>query len=176
MKFSFLKKKMPEKDTIFSSKIRYNGIFSFKDFYIFCYDWLTDETDLIISEDKYSEKISGDSKSIEIEWTGIKKVTDYFKFEVTVKFRILALTEVEIQEGTTKIKTNKGGIEIKTKGVLVKDYEGKFETNALQKFLRGIYEKWVITSRITEYENKIAEDCDEFLNQAKAYLDLEGKK
>ncbi len=176
MKFPFLKKNMPEKDTIFSSKIKYAGIFSFKDFYVFCYDWLTEETGLTISEDKYSEKISGDSKSIEIEWTGTRKVTDYFKFEVKVKFMIFALTEVEIQEGATKIKTNKGTIEIKVKALLVKDYEGKFETNAWKKFLRSIYEKWVIPSRIIEYENKLVEDSDEFLNQAKAYLDLEGKK
>jgi hypothetical protein len=167
---------MAEKDTIFSSKIKYNGIFSFKDFYAFCYDWLTEETGLDISEDKYSEKISGDSKDIDVEWDGTRKVTDYFKFNVKVSFKILGLTEVEIQQGSTKMKTNKGVIEVKIKGILVKDYEGKFETNALNKFLRSIYEKWVISSRITEYENKIAGNCDEFLNQAKAYLDLEGKK
>jgi len=62
------------------------------------------------------------------------------------------------------------------KGTLVRDYDGKFETTAFRKFLRAIYEKWVIASRITEYEDKIAGACDEFLEQAKAYLDLEGKK
>ena len=167
---------MSEKDTIFSSKVKYTGIFSFKDFYVFCYDWLTDETDLLISEDKYKEKLDGDSKKIDIQWTGIRKVTDYFKFEIEIKFRIIGLTEVEIQEGSTKVKTNKGSVQVDVKGVLVRDYEGKFETNAIQKFLRSIYEKWIISSRITEYENKIAADCDEFLNQAKAYLDLEGKR
>ena len=167
---------MAEKDTIFSSKIKYTGIFSFKDFYLFCYNWLTDETDLVISEDKYSEKISGDSKNIDIEWDGERKVTDYFKFNIKVAFKVIALTEVEIQQNGSKIKTNKGKVEISTKGILVRDYEGKFETNAWQKFLRAIYEKWVIPSRIIEFENKIAEDCDEFLNQAKAYLDLEGKR
>ena len=167
---------MAEKDTIFSSKIKYNGIFSFKNFYAFCYDWLTEETDLSISEDKYAEKLETDSKNIDIKWTGLRKVTDYFKFDIKVKFKITGLTEVEIQEGSTKIKTNKGIVEIDVKGVLVRDYEGKFESKASQKFLRSIYEKWVIPSRITEYENKIAGDCDEFLNQAKSYLDLEGKR
>ena len=176
MKFPYLEKTMAEKDTIFSSKIKYGGIFSFKDFYAFCYDWLTEETNLSISEGKYSEKLDGDSKSIEIQWTGVRKVTDYFKFVVKVKFNVNGLTEVEIQEGSTKVKTNKGTIEIKLQGILVWDYEGKFEQTAGKKFLRSIYEKWVISSRITEYENKIAGDCDEFLNQAKAYLDLEGKK
>ena len=167
---------MPEKEEIFSSKIKYGGIFSFKDFYVFCNDWLTNETDLFMSENKYSEKISGDSKNIDVEWTGRRKLTDYFRFDVKVTFKILGLTEVEIQEGSTKIKTNKGSIEVSIKGILVRDYEGKFERTAGKKFMRSIYEKWVIPSRIEEYEDKIVSKSDEFLNQAKAYLDIEGKK
>ena len=167
---------MPEKDTIFSSKIKYDGIFSFPDVYKFCYDWLKDETGLDISEDKYTEKLKGDSKELDIEWTGEREVTDYFKFEIGIKFKILNLKNVEIKQDNIKIKTNKGSVEIKTKGTLVRDYKGKFERNFFQKFLRSIYEKWVITSRIREFEEKLIGDCDEFLAQAKAYLDLEGKR
>jgi hypothetical protein len=166
---------MPEKDTIFSSKIKYGGIFLFKDFYKFCYDWLVDETDLLISEDKYVEKLDGDSKNIDIQWTGIRKVTDYFKFEVKVVFRIIGLTNVEISQNNAKIKTNKGTVEVRIKGTIIKDWQGKFETKAFQKFLRSIYEKWVIPSRIEQFEEKLIGDCDEFLSQTKAYLDLEGK-
>ena len=167
---------MAEQETIFSSKIKYDGIFSFKDFYNFCYDWLTEESGFSISEDKYSEKLEGNSKSMEIKWTGTQKVTDYFKFKIVVKFRIIALTTIEISKENTKIKTNKGTVEIKTTGDLIRDYQGKFEINAFQKFLRSIYEKWVIPSRIDEFEDKLFGKCDEFLSQAKAYLDLEGKK
>jgi hypothetical protein len=167
---------MVEKDVIFSSKIKYNGVFSFADFYKFCYDWLEQETGLEISEDKYSEKLQGDAKEMDIEWTGTRKVTDYFKFEVKVKFKILNLTKVEIVRDTAKIKTNKGSVEVSTKGVLARDYKGKFEISAFRKFLRGLYEKWIITSRIDQFEEKLITSCDEFLSQAKAYLDLEGKR
>ena len=167
---------MAEKDTIFSSKIKYGGIFSFSDFYKFCYDWLTEETGLDISEGKYAEKLDADAKSIEVEWSGSRKITDYFKFEAKISLKVIGLTKVELTQDGAKIKTNKGGIEVNIKGVLVKDYEGKFETTAFKKFLRSIYEKWIITSRIDEMEDKIIGDCDEFLSQAKAYLDLEGKK
>jgi hypothetical protein len=167
---------MAEKDEIFASKIKYNGIFSFKDFYLFCYDWLTEETALFMSEKKYKEKISGDSKNIEVEWTGFTKFTDYFKFEIKIKFQLLGITEVEVQEGGAKIKTNKGSVEMKVAGTLVKDYDGKFESTWLRKTVRAIYEKWIIASRIEQFEEKIIEKCDEFLNQSKAYLDLEGKK
>lgn len=168
---------MAEKETIFSSKVKYTGVFSFKDFYKFCYDWLKDETGLDpLIEDKYSEKIDGVTKKIEVEWTGEKKLTDYFKFEAKIKMKVEGLKEIEVNEGSAKIKMNQGSVETEMKGTLVRDYEGKFETTAFKKFLRGIYEKWVIQSAVEEFEEKISSYCDNFLNQAKAYLDLEGKK
>ncbi len=167
---------MAEKDTIFSSKIKYNGIIDFASFYKFCYDWLTEEVQLDVVEGKYAEKISGDSKNIDIEWVGSRKMTDYFKFDVKINFQVIGLTKLEIVQEGKKIKTNKGSVEVKIKGVIIRDYQGKFETNATRKFFRSIYEKWVIPSRIEQYENKIVGECDEFLSQAKAYLDIEGKR
>ena len=165
-----------EKDTVFSSKIKYDGIFSFKDFYKFCHDWLSDEFGLTVAEEKYAEKLSGDIKNIDVEWAGSKKVSDYFKFVVPVKFKITALSNVEIVQDGIKMKTNKGSVEVSIKGVINKDYDGKFDPSPTKKIIRGLYEKWVITSRVDAMESKLAGDCDEFLSQAKAYLDLEGKK
>ena len=168
---------MPEKETKFSSKIKSTGIFNLSSFYKFCYEWLTEEANLTIVEDKYKEKLDGEVKAIEIEWTGKRKVTDYFQFEVKVSFKITNMSQIEIDRGNgVKEKSNKGAVETKVKGNLVRDYEGKFDPSAFKKFLRAIYEKWVIPSRIRQYEDKLVEDCGNFLNQAKAYLDLEGKK
>ena len=168
---------MPEKETVFSSTVTYTGVFSFKDFYKFCYEWLKEETGMDpLAELKYEEKIAGDLKFILVKWKGEKKVTDYFKNEVEIEFKIDGLTNVEINQGGAKVNTNKGKVKITIKGNLVRDYEGKFELSAFKKFLRSIYEKWVIPARVLEYKEKLAKDCDEFLTQAKAYLDLEGKK
>ena len=167
---------MSEKETIFSSKIKYNGIFSFKDFYKFCYGWLTEETGLDIVEDKYNEKLSGDAKEIEVGWTGTKKMTDYFEFEAKISLKAGNLTKAEINREGAKLETNKGSVEVGIKGNLIRDYNGKFETTAFKKFLRSIYEKWVIPARIEHYEDNIISKCDEFLSQTKAYLDLEGKR
>ena len=167
---------MAEKETIFSSSIKYDGVFSFKDFYKFCYEWLTEQTGLKIVEDEYSEKIIGDAKDIEVKWTGTVKMTDYFKFEAKVKFRILGLKKVEVTQNGVKFGSNKGKIKISVKGTLIRDYNGKFETTATKKFMRSIYEKWVIPSRIEQFEDEIIGGSDEFLAQAKSWFDLEGKK
>jgi len=71
---------------------------------------------------------------------------------------------------------NHGDVEIKIAGNLVRLYAGKFEKDAFRKFTRGIYEKWVIPSRIDEYEEKLFGDCDDFLAQAKAFLGLTGER
>lgn len=168
---------MPEKETIFSSSIKYGGIFNFNEFYKFCHEWLTEETRLDpLSETKYEEKIKGNEKEIVFEWEGKKKFTDYFRLDMNIKFEVKPLKKVEINQDGKKISTNDGSIKITSKGTLVRDYEGRFEMSAFNKFLRSIYEKWVIKSRIEEYEGKVASACDGFLSQAKAYLDLEGKK
>jgi hypothetical protein len=86
------------------------------------------------------------------------------------------MEDVEVLQDKVKVRMNKGLIEVKISSTIIKDYQGKFEQNAFKKFLRGIYEKWVIPSRISQYETKLVGDSDEFLSQIKAYLDLEGKR
>jgi len=167
---------MAEKDDQFKSSTKFGGIFTFADFYKFCYNWLMEEIGMeFIEEYKYVEKIKGNEKEIDVQWRGEKKLTDYFKFEIKVDFEVRMLKEVEIVKDGKKIKTNEGEVKMKVKGTLVKDYQGKFEKTAGLKFLRSIYEKWVVTSRVTQFEDKIGDDCGEFLSQAKAWLDLEGR-
>lgn len=168
---------MPEKDDIYSSIVKYNGVFNFRDFYAFCYEWLIDETGLgVFEESLYEEKVEGTKKKLKIEWKGNKKMTDYFRMDIKVKFEITDMEDVEVNQGGVKAKMNKGTVKTTMKGILVKDYQGKFETNGFQKFLRGIYEKWIIPARIDDYEEKVADKCDKFLGQVKAYLALEGKR
>jgi hypothetical protein len=173
-----LYKKMAEEETVFqSSKVSYTGIFSFKDFYAFCYNWLRDETQISeFSEDKYSEKLAGDAKNIDIEWTGTRNLTDYFRFKIKVTFTIKNLVQVKVKKEGVEMDTNKGIVDLKVKGIIVKDYQNKFEMTAFKKTLRGFYEKYIIQPAVKEFKGKIAADCDEFMTQAKSFLDLEGRR
>ena len=167
---------MAEKEEVFSSDVKYDGIFNFKEFYKFCYEWLSDEKGIGTAEKAYSEKLAGDSKNLDISWDGSKKLSDYFKMSIKVSMKVNGLKEVEISKGEAKVRTNKGSIKVSAKGTLIRDYDGKFETTAFKKFLRSIYEKWVIPSRVEQFEDVIVSTCDGFLAEAKAYLDLEGRK
>jgi len=166
---------MVEKDIVFSGKIKHFGIFDYKEFYNFTYKWLTDEG-YWVTENTYTEKVNPKGKEVEIEWTALKKISDYFRFRLDIHWRILGMTSVEVEENGVKLKLNKGQPEISVKATLEKDYEGRWENNNFMKFLRGLYEKFIIRGRIEEYEDKIFSEADEFLAQVKAFLALEGKR
>jgi len=166
---------MPEKDTQSAGKIKQAGIFNFKDLYSFVYDWLIDEG-YDVAEKTYSEKVAGDSKDIDVVWESTKKVSDYFKYLIKLDWKILGMKSVEVQREGKKVKTNSGVIEIKFKAVLIKDYEGRWEDRPLWKFLRGVYDRYIIRSRIEQYEDKLISETDDLITQCKAYLSIEGKK
>jgi hypothetical protein len=165
---------MSEKDTIFKGKIKNTGVFDFKDFYSFAYDWLRDEG-YDVYEKKYSEKVSGDSKQLEIEWDADREVSDYFKFRINMYWLIMGMKSVEVQKEGQKIKMESGTVEIKFKSILVKDYEDRWENHPFWKFLRGIYERYIIKSRIEEYQIKVLEETEELIAQCKAFLAMEGQ-
>lgn len=166
-----------EKDIIYSSNIRYAGIFDFREFYDFCYNWFMSEIEpSVFNEKTYSEKLTGNKKVIELEWEIDKKLTDYYKYQIKVKMKVTIDKRVEMNQDGRKIQANEGDIKVGVKGALIKDYEAQFEATAFQKVWRAIYEKWISESQTKQFEGKVLGDSEEFLNQAKAFLDLEGKK
>ena len=165
---------MGEKDTVFKGKIKQSGIFSFKDFYTFTYDWLKEEG-YDVFERAYSESISGDSKKVEIKWEATREVSDYFKFMITMEWLILGMKTVEVQKDGKKVKMETGALEIKFKGVLVKDYEDRWENAPFWKFMRGIYEKYIIKVRIDDYQIKLLSEVEEIINQCKSFLSIEAQ-
>ena len=103
---------MAEKDTQYKGKLKHKGVFDFKDFYKFTYNWLSEE-EYTVAEKKYSEEITGDSKLVEIEWEAKKKVSDYFRFVLKIAWRVLGLKDVEVVREGKKEKINSGTVEIK---------------------------------------------------------------
>lgn len=165
---------MVESDKIYETKIKHTGLFDFKELYKFFFEWFT-SYDYIVAEKKYEEKITAEGKDIEVEWECFRKISDYFRFKVKITYRVIGLIPVEVQKGNVKVKTNKAQVEIKAAGFLEKDYEHRWERNPVAKILRGVYDKYIIRSRIEQYEDKLATEVDEAMAQVKAFLALEAK-
>jgi len=167
---------MVEKDVLFKTKVKHKGIFDFSETYRILYEWLVDQG-YDINEKTYKENIgAGGAKEIEIEWDAMKKVSDYFRFLLEIKWHPLGMTSVEVEIDGVKQKMNKGQFEIEIKSVLLKDYESRWENKPIQKFLRGLYDKYIIRERVEAYEGKLIAEMDEFVAQCKSFLALTGHR
>lgn len=166
---------MVELSLVYEGKIVHAGIFDFKDVYRFLYEWLTSYQYVVI-EQKYSEKVKAEGKELEILWLCLRKISDYFRYRIKIRIFLPVLTAVEVMREGVKVKRDKGEIEIKFTAYLERDYEHRWEANPLTKFLRGLYDKYIIKSRIVMYEEGLAAEVDEMSAQAKAFLALEGKR
>mgnify|MGYP005644995711 CR=1 FL=1 len=163
-----------EKDQIYKGKIKHGGIFHFKDYYSFAYDWIISEG-YDLTEKKYSEKVAGDAKEIEIEWEAFRKISDYFQFRIKIRWMILGMKDVEVQREGKKVKMNSGTLEVSFTAVIEKDYENRWENKPFFRFLRGVYDRYLIRNRVDDYEQRLVEELLELIDQSKAFLALEAK-
>lgn len=166
---------MTEKDTLIKEKLKFSGLTDFEQAYKFAYEWLKRE-DLGVVEDTYTEKVKSSGKELEIEWTAAKKLTDYFKATLKFKWRVLGMSDVEVEIDGRKKKMNKiADLSIEMKGVLEKDYSNKWEGSAFNKFIKDVYNKYVIPQRTSEKEKTVRELIQDFKEEMKAFLELTGR-
>jgi len=166
---------MSEISPVYEGKVVHAGIFNFKAVYQFLYDWFI-HYQYTVFEKKYSEKVRADGKEVEVIWTCLRKISDYFRFQIKITMRVLRMVPVEVMQNGNKIQKDKGEVEIKFNSFLERDYEHKWETNPISKFLRGLYDKYLIKTRIEAYEDRLTEEVEDMISQAKSYLALEGKR
>ncbi len=164
---------MPQKDIILPKlKVTEKSVFSLDEVYKLMYRWF-ELHNYDFQEQEYRDEEMGDgSKHIEIKWYAEKKIDNYFKYVIEIGFLVLGLVEVEIDKGGIKAKSHKGQIEMQFRAYIIKDYDKKWENNPLMRFLREIYDKKLIRSRIEGYESELYEETYKLINDIKAFLNL----
>jgi hypothetical protein len=163
---------MAQNKEIYKEKFKHTGYWKYSEVYAFMYEWFK-ERDYRLLEDLYNEKIQSNGKEVIAKWKAEKKITDYFKFQIKADWHILGMKDAEVEVDGKKVSTNKGEVEIIFTANLIKDYEKRWEDKPIWKFLRGIYEQYVIRSTVDEMEDDIEDDTKEIIEDLKAFLKLE---
>ncbi len=162
-------KKMAQKKLIYKEKLTQVGYWNYEDVYGMLFGWIKDHG-YSLTENQYKEKLSANGKEIIISWKAQKAVTDYFQYKLELDWHILGMKDAEVEIDGKKTKTNKGELEIVFKGSIIKDYEKRWEDKPIHKFLRGIYEKYIIRTTIDEYEGSLEDETKELITDLKAFL------
>lgn len=175
MLFFLRDKKMAEKDLVIKEKLEHSGVFNFEEAYAYAFRWFKDESYGLV-EDKYSEKVSGNARDIKLEWKATKQISDYFKIDIGIKMEVEGLTDVEVEIDGKKRKSNKGKISIELKGVLVRDPESKWDVSPFYRFMRDVYNKYIVPRRADEMEDRVKDDVRDFKENMKLFFELSGKR
>ena len=162
---------MAQKEEVYKEKMKQKGHWNYTELYNMLFEWLKD-SNYKLSEDLYNEKLQANGKEVIIRWTAGRKITDYFKFQIKLDWHILGMKDAEAEIDGKKVSTNKGEVKIEFKGNLINDYEKKWEDKPSWKFLRSLYEKYIIRKTIDEYEDDLEDETKELISDAKAFLKI----
>jgi hypothetical protein len=154
--------------------IKHKGIFDFNGiineigswFNKHKYDWY---------QKGHSQKPTPDGGYFEGEWVAEKEVTEYVKFKISVLIWLRGLQDIAIEKDGKTIKMNKGNIEITFNASMVKDYAGTFrnkkgEETEFLKFVRELYEKYVIKSKLSDFEDKVEDEGKDLIEHIRKHL------
>jgi len=164
---------MTEKEIVAKDlKIKQKSVFDMGELYSVMFNWFG-QHNYDFQEKQYLEKKNANgSRDLEIIWIATKKINDYFKFQIEVKFRPVMLTDVEVEIDGKKVGMNKGNNEIIFNAALLKDYEGKWDNNPLKRFMREVYDTYIIRDRIGDYKGELYAEIYELVDEVKAFLNM----
>ncbi len=131
--------------------IRYRGLFDFEGLYQAMADWFK-RYRYILHEETYKHKVPSPlGAEQEIHWYAEIDVTEYIRFRIDVDFHLWDMTEIEVvRNGKKKILTS-ARLEIRIRGKLITDWQGKFEKNRFTRALRHLYNEYMLRREIESY-------------------------
>lgn len=131
--------------------------------------WLQDKgfADEQTLEKKYIERIKPNGKQLEIEWEAKKGKSDFFDYHINLRFLIIGMNDVEIQQGSIKRKMNKGDFEIRI-DVYIETTENLEKLGALKRF----YINMLTKKRLEEYKIDLYDKAYKFHAYVKELFNL----
>ncbi len=156
--------------------IRYKGLFDFDGLYNVIVQWMKARR-YWFHETIYKHKVpSPAGAEQEITFKGDKKITEFYKYEVTVKFHLWDMTEVEVEIDGVKKTLTSARLEISLNGKMLIDFEGRYgKTNFLVE-LRDFMLKYILRRDIENiYEDQLYYRVIKLQGVIKDYLDMQTK-
>jgi len=167
---------MADRELVLREKLEQTGVFDFKGLYSYAHFWFREERFDGVDEDRYVERVEGNKRNIRFEWTATRRFSDYFKEEIKLEFSISGMTDVEVEIDGVRKKMNKAKVEIVIRAALIKDPESKWETSPTSRFMRDVYNKYVIPSRIDNMRKLVVRDAQKLKDDFKEFMDLSGRR
>jgi len=148
-------------------KVTIDAVFSMRDLYQHIRSWL-DSHNYITFEKEYRDWMKESGRSAKIKLEPWKKIDDYHKFNIIIKISFKNLKEVETKSGVM----NKGEVSIRFEAFIEKDFENKWESNFMARFIRAVYDHFFMAERIDKYKKELLDETYDIFNEVKSFLGI----
>jgi len=143
-------------------KVTKEGVFNLKEVYDLINEFLGQRGYDVVEK----EQVRNESGKLVIKYEAEKKADDYTKFVINVSITGVGVKEVELKNK----KAFSGKFTVKIEAKLKKDYEDTWDQGPFQRFLRGIYDKFVLGSKFDQYGKDLTDEANAFYNELKSYI------
>jgi len=160
---------MVDKNDYVTSKsgivIKYNGSFNIDKLYKDIKAWF-DNNNYDFDEKEYKEKRQAHGDEILIEFICERKIDDYIKFNLRIKFLMLNVKKLSKDHYVGNFRAN-------ISAFIEFDYNNEWQFSPLKKFLFFVYNNFIIKNKIENvYEDKLYGEVLNFEKLIKEHLGM----
>lgn len=167
---------MAERDVIIDkSRTEYEGLFDLREF-MNQIKALGNDKGYFTIEKRHVESITPEGKFIEFDIVLTKKFTDYARSDIVFWIQAANVKEKIVTVKKHKQRLLHGRLIVLVDGVLVTDYEKRWEVKPVFYVIRSIFERYVYSSLISKLKTQVTEDTNFMIDNLKSYLNLEKYK
>lgn len=149
-------------------KIEQHGLYDLNRLYSEMKKWFMDNN-YIYTEKENTTNVKDKGTEVKMMMSGERKVTDYFKFEIEVKFLIIEMEKVKYKDKLL----DRGKLLAFITATMYLDYRHKWAKNKLSKFLRFIYNNFLIRNQIVDvYSSALKFEGDDLFDTMKEVLGM----
>jgi len=160
---------MNQKDLkIFFHRIERHGIYDLNHLYAQMRAWFG-ENNYIYNEKENTTKEKDKGVEVKMKMIAERRVTDFFKFEISVNFLIVEMEKVKVKDKLL----DKGFMRAFMTAKLYFDYRHIWDKNKFSKLLKFIYNNFIIKPKIdTVYTAALKFEAEDLFNVMKDSLDM----
>lgn len=157
---------MAEVDYVFKDlKVSQESTFDMQQLYKLGRSWFN-QHGYDFYEKEYISSQKEDTKNASIKWESEKKVDDYVRFHIEARIKFKDLREVQGK----KRMMNSGQVSVTVEAYIMKDYESRWENGFMSKFVRGLYDTFIIRGKLDKDKHRLDREAKEFFNEVRTFL------
>lgn len=147
-------------------KVVQDSTFDMNELYKLGRSWFDKHRYDFYEKEYISSQKEEDVKNASIKWEADRKVDDYVKFHIESRIKFKNLREVE---GKKKILSS-GEVSVSTEAFLELDYDGDWDKGFMARFVRGVYDKFIISGKIEKDKAGLDKETLDFFNEVRTFL------